>query len=204
MNAVESFHTFAISHFSSPHPSATLNPPFLLCSFSPPNLHPPIFTPPFHFSSLFVSVPKPPLLSSHLSSPPIIGTLIQSHSSSHTASPAHKAPSHSFIVPVYCLFTATAQHKSIISPNGKSTLTWEDTPFPSQNARSTGTWASANADLGASRHSHFRWDSKVIPSGPGVPLGVNGVLTEDATTPIKMQITSQSRGWPGSALHKPG
>lgn len=201
MNAAESFHTFAISHHSSPHPSAPLNPPLFLCSFSPPNLHPPVFNLPFHFSSLFVSIP---LLSSHLSSPtPIISGLIQSHSSSHTASPAHNAPSHSFIVPVYCLFTATAQHKSIIFPNGKSTLTWEDTPFPSQNARSTGTWASANADPGASRHSHFRWDSKVMPFGPGVALGVNGVLTEDVTTAIKMQITSQSRGWPGSALHKP-
>lgn len=43
-----------------------------------------------------------------------------------------------------------------------------------------------------------------MPLGPGVALGVNGVLTEDATMAIKMQITSQSRGWPGSALHKPG
>lgn len=131
MNAVESFHTFAISHRSSPHPTAPLNSPLLLCSVSPPNLHPPVFNPPFHFSSLLASVPEPPLPSSHLSPPPIVGTLIQSHSSSHTASPAHKAPSHSFIVPVYCLFTATARHKSIIFPNGKSTLTWEDTPFPS-------------------------------------------------------------------------
>lgn len=123
MNAVESFSTFAISHQSSPPPSTPLNPPLLRCSFSPPNLHPPVFNLPFHFSSVFVPIPKPPPLCSHLSSPPIISTLIQSHSSSHKASPAHKAPSHSFIVPVYCLFTATAQHKSIIFPNGKSTLT---------------------------------------------------------------------------------
>lgn len=43
-----------------------------------------------------------------------------------------------------------------------------------------------------------------MPLGPRVALGVNGVLTEDATTAIKMQIASQSRGRPGSALHKPG
>lgn len=43
-----------------------------------------------------------------------------------------------------------------------------------------------------------------MPLGAGVAPGVNGVLTEDVTTAIKMQITSQSRGWPGSALHKPG
>lgn len=40
--------------------------------------------------------------------------------------------------------------------------------------------------------------------GPGVAPGVNGVLTENATMAIKMQITIQSRVWPGFALHKPG
>lgn len=43
-----------------------------------------------------------------------------------------------------------------------------------------------------------------MASGPGVAQGVNGVLTGDATMAIKMQIANQSRGWPGSALHKPG
>lgn len=170
---------------STPLPSPLPSP---ICLHS--NLHSSIFNLPFHLSSLFISIPKPPLHSSHLTAPCIISTLIQSHSSSHMASPAHKAPFHSFIVSLYCLFKATAQHKSIIFPNGKSTLTWGDTQFPSQNARSTGTQASANAALGASRHFHFRWDSKVMPLGPGVALGVNGVLTEDATMAIKMQITS--------------
>lgn len=40
--------------------------------------------------------------------------------------------------------------------------------------------------------------------GPGAALGVNDVLTEDATMAIKMQIANQNRRWPGSALHKPG
>lgn len=95
---------------------------------------------------------------SHLSPFVFISTLMRSHSGSRVASPAHKAPGYSFIVPLYCLFTATAQHKSIISPNGKSTLTWESAPFPSQNARSAGTRVWASADPGAGRNSHFgRW-----------------------------------------------
>lgn len=67
------------------------------------------------------------------------------------------------------------------------------------------TWVPADAEpRGASGHSHFSWDSEVTPRGPGAAPGVNGVLTEDATMAIKMQITSQNTQWPGSALHKPG
>lgn len=89
-------------------------------------------------------------------------------------------------------------------PNGKSTLTWEDTPFPPKNARSNGSRTPANVDPGASRRSHFGWDSKVMQCGPGVAQEVNGVLTEDVTAAIKMQISSQSRRCPESALYKPG
>lgn len=35
-----------------------------------------------------------------------------------------------------------------------------------------------------------------LPRGPGVPLGVNGILTGDATTAIKMQIEAQAEDAP--------
>lgn len=44
----------------------------------------------------------------------------------------------------------------------------------------------------------------MLPLGPGSALGVNGVLTEDATAAIKMQITRQNRPRPESALHESG
>lgn len=108
MKVFQHLNTFAISHHSSPHPFTPRNPPLLLCSFSPPNLHPPTFSFLFHLSSLFVSkiLARAPA--------PIICSLIQSHSSLHVASPAHKASSLSSILWFYFLFTETVQHKSII------------------------------------------------------------------------------------------
>lgn len=171
-----------------------------LRSFTPPPpltyALPVVFSLPFQcLLSLHLHPPPPsPLLFSPLPTPAIISTLIQSHSGSHAGLTCTQSP----ISLLHCAQSiAYSRHKSIIFPNGKSTLTWEDTPFPSQNARSTGTRAPANEDPGAGGHSHFSWDSRVMPSGPRVAPGVNGVLTEDATTAIKMQISQpkQRMAW---------
>lgn len=171
----------------------------LPCSCSPLNLHPLAFGSLFHLPSPCVSISKPFLLFLPLSAAWLSHILVCVRPHLHTKP-------HLPILLCESIAYSQKQYNTNQSsfPNGKSTLTWGDTPFPFKNARSTSTWASANAVPEASRHSHFRWDSKVRPSAPGVAREVNGVLTEDVTVAIKMQITSRSKGCPESALHKPG